>query len=463
MQHRILPFCTAGMICLLTTGPLPVWAEESPAQDVISADSSEPSATPSDSVSIQEQLRSSGLDVFLEESTADAQTIAQSKQITQKMNELQQPDPDYTITVKNGKATTADISAMVMADLAQNGPASSMKTEKETEKEQELKAIPKTSASYLDQLKASIFQTKKTVDEEAIQKRSESLTALGIVSESVYDPVTKQDVNQPVYCYLYGTTLATVSHYFAEKTSLQDVQIDYRSLSAIHAQTLQAAAASDSDEVLQKAVDTTMSTRDVADMGSSTVRVLSKDITPPTIEKKTDEVKVEVGSDVTPETLKEEIVDQAVDAQGDAAQVEVDASQVDPSTPGVYPVDVTAVDAMGNCATEQASVEVLDDFYQRIANAALAQVGVTQDCTMLVTNSLAAVGIYHHGWPVSYMNLGTVTQNPVPGDIIVYQGHVAIYIGNGMAVHGGWNGWTTAIYSVNCTTPFIAYIHPYHV
>ena len=99
------------------------------------------------------------------------------------------------------------------------------------------------------------------------------------------------------------------------------------------------------------------------------------------------------------------------------------------------------------------------NFYQRIADAALAQIGVYQDCTMLVTNSLAAVGINFHGAPAAYLSLGPLTNNPVPGDICVYQGHVALYIGNGQAVHGGWFGNQTTIYSVECNQPFIGYVH----
>lgn len=94
-----------------------------------------------------------------------------------------------------------------------------------------------------------------------------------------------------------------------------------------------------------------------------------------------------------------------------------------------------------------------------IAAAAIAQVGVSQDCTMLVTNSLRAVGINFHGWPEEYLSLGTLTSTPVPGDICVYSGHVAIYIGNGQAVHGGWDGYTTVITSVSCSNAFIGYVH----
>lgn len=94
-----------------------------------------------------------------------------------------------------------------------------------------------------------------------------------------------------------------------------------------------------------------------------------------------------------------------------------------------------------------------------IAAAAIAQVGVSQDCTMLVTNSLRAVGINFHGWPEEYLSLGTLTSTPVPGDICVYSGHVAIYIGNAQAVHGGWDGYTTVITSVSCSNAFIGYVH----
>ncbi|MFF2030786.1 NlpC/P60 family protein [Arthrobacter sp. NPDC058192] len=92
-----------------------------------------------------------------------------------------------------------------------------------------------------------------------------------------------------------------------------------------------------------------------------------------------------------------------------------------------------------------------------IAAAAYAQIGVAQDCTALATNALAAAGIHYHGWPAGYLSLGrTVSAAEArPGDLAYYQNggvgmaHIAVYVGNGMAVHGGWNGGTTALYSVN--------------
>ncbi|MEE2523207.1 NlpC/P60 family protein [Pseudarthrobacter sp. J75] len=92
-----------------------------------------------------------------------------------------------------------------------------------------------------------------------------------------------------------------------------------------------------------------------------------------------------------------------------------------------------------------------------ILAAAYAQIGVNQDCTMLVTNSLAAVGIHFHDWPAGYLSLGRTVSaaEAQPGDIVYYANggagvaHVAIYAGNGQAVHGGYNGNQTVLFSVN--------------
>ena len=92
-----------------------------------------------------------------------------------------------------------------------------------------------------------------------------------------------------------------------------------------------------------------------------------------------------------------------------------------------------------------------------IAAAAYAQLGVSQDCTALATNALAAAGVNYHGWPAGYLSLGrTVSASEaLPGDLAYYANggmglaHIAVYVGNGMAVHGGWNGGTTALSSVN--------------
>jgi cell wall-associated NlpC family hydrolase len=58
----------------------------------------------------------------------------------------------------------------------------------------------------------------------------------------------------------------------------------------------------------------------------------------------------------------------------------------------------------------------------QIAAAAYAQVGASQDCTVLVTNSLAAAGIQFHDWPGGYTSLGYAVSpsQAVPGDLVYY-------------------------------------------
>ena len=72
---------------------------------------------------------------------------------------------------------------------------------------------------------------------------------------------------------------------------------------------------------------------------------------------------------------------------------------------------------------------------------------------MLVTNALAAAGINFHDWPGGYLSLGRTVSaaEAVPGDLIYYAdggmglAHIAVYVGNGQAVHGGFFGNQTVV------------------
>ncbi|MCZ9884309.1 NlpC/P60 family protein [Arthrobacter sp. B2a2-09] len=117
----------------------------------------------------------------------------------------------------------------------------------------------------------------------------------------------------------------------------------------------------------------------------------------------------------------------------------------------------TGVSTLSVTAAVSPATKVASGQGAAIAAAAYAQLGVAQDCTALASNSLAAVGIHFHGWPADYLSLGRTVSaaEAQPGDLVYYQNggmgmaHIAVYVGNGMAVHGGWNGGTTALYSVN--------------
>lgn len=153
----------------------------------------------------------------------------------------------------------------------------------------------------------------------------------------------------------------------------------------------------------------------------------------------------------------------ASDGKGNALQVSFEGD-VNYGQVGKYIVKVSATDSYNQCVSTELTIDVKedDDFYQNIANSALSQIGVNQDCTMLATNALASVGIYFHGWPEDYLSLGQQTNSPVPGDLCIYQGHISVYVGNGQAVHGGWLGNQTVLSTVECTNAFVAYIHVNH-
>ncbi|MCU1519741.1 MAG: hypothetical protein JWN19_126 [Arthrobacter sp.] len=117
----------------------------------------------------------------------------------------------------------------------------------------------------------------------------------------------------------------------------------------------------------------------------------------------------------------------------------------------------TGTEAAAGASASTQGLSVASGSGAAIAAAAYAQIGVSQDCTRLASNALAAAGINFHGWPAGYLSLGrTVSAAEArPGDLAYYKNggvgmaHIAVYVGNGMAVHGGWNGGTTALYSAN--------------
>jgi peptidoglycan DL-endopeptidase CwlO len=84
--------------------------------------------------------------------------------------------------------------------------------------------------------------------------------------------------------------------------------------------------------------------------------------------------------------------------------------------------------------------------------SAYSQIGVSQDCTAMVENALRSAGISVGDLaPAQFFAYGTQVSTPQPGDMIYYDDagagvpHIAIYVGNGQAIHGGWTGYTTTL------------------
>jgi len=142
----------------------------------------------------------------------------------------------------------------------------------------------------------------------------------------------------------------------------------------------------------------------------------------------------------------------------EAPEPEVEVQEAAPApAPAARTAAVAKVTATVPAAAAPAAPASASGKGAAILSAAYAQLGVVQDCTMLVTNSLAAVGINFHDWPAGYLSLGRTVSaaEAQPGDLIYYadggsgMAHVAVYAGNGQAVHGGYNGNQTVVFSAN--------------
>ncbi|WP_341395672.1 NlpC/P60 family protein [Arthrobacter sp. G119Y2] len=139
----------------------------------------------------------------------------------------------------------------------------------------------------------------------------------------------------------------------------------------------------------------------------------------------------------------------AVQAQSGA---ELDAATQQTAAPALESTEAAVAPAASGAAAQEAPA-ASSGTAAIIAAAAYAQLGVSQDCTMLATNSLAAAGISFHDWPAGYLSLGSTVSasQAVPGDLIYYadggmgMAHIAVYIGNGQAIHGGFNGNSTVV------------------
>ena len=158
------------------------------------------------------------------------------------------------------------------------------------------------------------------------------------------------------------------------------------------------------------------------------------------------------------ETKKEEAPKAEVKKEAPAAKPAVakvaEKAVATPAVATAAPTVTAKTQAPAAAATTQAASS---NKGAAIYQAALAQLGTFQDCTLLVTNALKAVGINFHDWPAGYMSLGTVVpaSQAQPGDLVYYANggmgaaHIAVYAGNGQAVHGGWNGNQTVLNTAN--------------
>lgn len=159
----------------------------------------------------------------------------------------------------------------------------------------------------------------------------------------------------------------------------------------------------------------------------------------------------------TPEELEQILAELEADAaEEEAAAAEASAQAAASNGSGSGSSSSSSAASSSTASAASSSTASAGVSGSAVANAALAQIGVAQDCTALVRRSIAAVGLTYTGMA----NLGSLgpiipQSQASPGDIIYYAdggvgiAHIAIYIGGGRAVHGGWSGYNTVVAGVN--------------
>ena len=148
----------------------------------------------------------------------------------------------------------------------------------------------------------------------------------------------------------------------------------------------------------------------------------------------------------------------AAAAPAAAAAVEPAAAYAAPAvTAEPAAVDLSGISTQASSVTPAAAAGVAASGTNQIMlNSAYSQMGAMQDCTVLVEVALRAAG---HSVgdlaPAQLAAYGTPVSDPQPGDIVYYAdggmgfAHIAIYAGDGQAIHSGWNGNQTVQQSVN--------------
>lgn len=355
----------------------------------------------------------------------------------EKKNKEEIHDMATQIALKNPVKTenVSDNSTSSTSDNNLDKEEDSTKTE-DAKLNQKIKSSEKNPSLLSN---TELLKIAKQVKEEKAKKVNEEMVKLGEKNGEAE--------------YLYGNYLIRTSGFKTNGDSKQNVSVKFRLLSMIEKQLYEI---TNSTELLDSYNKLSNSEPTQEYQKEFTVGMV--DVSAPQITLSDKSTELVVGDDFKISDYVKEVVDDE-----DGALEYKTIGDVDTSQTGTYNVVVQAKDSLGNVNEKGISFTVVKDlqktFYNKIAEAAIAQIGVEQDCTMLVTNSLKAVGINFHGWPIEYKTLGEWTDSPVPGDIIIYEGHVALYIGNGRAIHGGWYGHSTVEWSVECSNNLIGYVH----
>ena len=201
------------------------------------------------------------------------------------------------------------------------------------------------------------------------------------------------------------------------------------------------------EEVKTETTDTTTDTTETPEAPVAPVETPSVDTTTQTPEQ--DPTPAPEAPAAPVETPSDDTTTQAPEQNTTPAPAAPEQTPEQNPTPAPEQTPAPAPEETVTPAPEQTASSLGD----RISSSAQELVGVTDGlwCTQVVQQALANAGVSdaYQLWPDQYQGVyGYYTDSPQAGDLIYYNNggrgvdHIAVYIGNGQAVHGNYNGKT---------------------
>ena len=199
------------------------------------------------------------------------------------------------------------------------------------------------------------------------------------------------------------------------------------------------------EEVKTETTDTTTDTTETPEAPVAPVETPSVDTTTQTPEQ---------DPTPAPEAPAAPVETPSVDTTTQAPEQNTTPAPAAPEqTPEQNPTPAPEAPAAPEETVTPAPEQTASSLGDRISSSAQELVGVTDGlwCTQVVQQALANAGVSdaYQLWPDQYQGVyGYYTDSPQAGDLIYYNNggrgvdHIAVYIGNGQAVHGNYNGKT---------------------
>ena len=182
--------------------------------------------------------------------------------------------------------------------------------------------------------------------------------------------------------------------------------------------------------------------------------VQTEEVKTDTTETTTDTTTDTTDTTETPEAPAAPVETPSVDTTTQAPEQNTTPAPAAPEqTPEQNPTPAPEAPAAPEETVTPAPEQTASSLGDRISSSAQELVGVTDGlwCTQVVQQALANAGVSdaYQLWPDQYQGVyGYYTDSPQAGDLIYYNNggrgvdHIAVYIGNGQAVHGNYNGKT---------------------